>query len=98
MDDLKLTNIVKLTKNEINEFKKKDLVELLFHNKEIEHLEAMISTDIKEIKDSLNNIKDNVLKHLLEENKKLREKVTDMEAVTTNLTERVVRLERAMEE
>ena len=58
MDDLKLT------KNEINEIKKKDLVELLFHNKEIENLEAMTSLDVQEIKDSLNNIKDNVLKHL----------------------------------
>ena len=71
---LKLSEVIKLSKDQITKFKKDDLVNLLHKNKEFEEF-----TDLKIIQESINELKNNIIAHILEDNKKLHEKVEILE-------------------
>ena len=72
---IQLKDLVGKNKSYISKINKEDLVNLL-HNgsKELEDL-----ADLKAIRESIDELKNNVMKLILEENKKLKERVANIE-------------------
>ena len=78
----KLADIIKFSKEELNKIKKDDLIAIIHHNKEFDQI-----AEIVEIKDSLNEIKHTVLSRLIDENKRLTEKIVEINK-NTNFMEK----------
>ena len=90
--NIQLKDIVGKNKSYISKINKEELVNLL-HNgsKELEDL-----ADLKAIRDSIDELKNNVIRLILEENKKLKERVRNIEEINKNLEEDLVDMEVAV--
>ena len=91
----KLSEVIKKSKDQISKIRKDDLVELLYQNVEFEQfLNPKESLDLKIIRESIEEIKNNLIAHILEENKKLRFKVEAVEGINMSLVSKFIKLER----
>ena len=90
MSEHNLVDIANMDKNQLNRIKKDDIIDIIKKNKEL----INETTTLKEIKDSLKSIQDNIINIIVNENNKLKEKVNVMESVNKKLTDRVVEVER----
>ena len=86
---IQLKDLVGKNKSYISKINKEDLVNLL-HNgsKELEDL-----ADLKAIRESIDELKNNVIKLIIEENKKLKERVANIEEENKKLEEDLADLE-----
>ena len=84
-----LTALVKKTKEELNKIKKDDLISIIFNNKEFDQ-----ATELQEIKESIAEIKDTVLKRLLDQNNLLNDRIKEIECANEDLRKKSLLLER----
>ena len=66
----KLSDLIKISKEELQRIKKDDLIAIIHKNDEFNE-----ASEIHEIKESINEIKNTVLNRFLEENKNLKQQV-----------------------
>ena len=91
--DLKLVDLVKGSKKQIQEIKKDDLVNLIFQNKELEEM-----SNLNDISQSLKELKDNVIQRILEENKRLRKRIDLLEESNSKQNTKIVHMEKDLYE
>ena len=86
---LQLKDLVGKNKSFISKINKEDLVNLL-HNgsKELEDL-----ADLKAIRESIDELKNNVIRLIIEENKKLKERIINIEEINKKLEDDLIDFE-----
>ena len=87
--NLKLVDVIKRSKKQISDIKKEELVNLLFQNKELEEI-----SNLNDIRQSIDELKENVIKHILEENKRLRDRITILDESCAKQSDKIASMEK----